>query len=52
MIKKEHIKKLREMNTEAEKLVRTFLFFLYLSTFKMAGTSISKELKILYGRKP
>jgi len=26
MIKKEHIKQLREMNTEAEKLVRMFSF--------------------------
>lgn len=30
MIKKEHIKKLREMNTDAEKLVSLFFFFLCL----------------------
>lgn len=40
MIKKEHIKKLREMNTEAEKLVRIFLFFVCLSNFQMVGTSV------------
>ena len=41
MIKKEHIKKLREMNTDAEKLVRFFFFICQI--LKWLEASVSKD---------